>query len=37
MKKNTEEEEILEDEDMMEQIRESEKNIKKGKTREFKY
>ena len=37
MKKKTEEEEILSDKDMMEQIRESEKNIKKGKTKEFIY
>ena len=32
-----EEKEILEDEDMMSQLRESKKNIKKGKTWEFKY
>ena len=32
-----EEREILEDEDMMSQLRESKKNIKKGKTWEFKY
>jgi len=32
-----EEKEILEDEDLMAQIRESEKNIKKGKIKEFKY
>ncbi len=37
MKKMTEEEEILADEDMMEQLRESEKNRKKGKTWELKY
>lgn len=33
----TEEEEILNDKDMMEQLKESEKNRKKGKTWEFKY
>ena len=32
-----EEKEIVEDKDMMSQIIESEKNIKKGKIREFKY
>lgn len=32
-----EEKEILEDEDMMSQIRESKKNIKKGNVWEFKY
>ncbi len=37
MKKMTEEEEILNDKDMMEQLKESEKNRKKGKTWEFKY
>ena len=37
MKKMTEEEEILNDKDMMEQLKESKKNRKKGKTWEFKY
>lgn len=32
-----EEKEILEDKDLMAQIRASEKNIKKGKVKEFKY
>lgn len=32
-----EEQEILNDKDLMAQIRESEKNIKKGKIKEFKY
>lgn len=32
-----EEKEILEDKDMMAQLRESKKNIKKGKIKEFKY
>ncbi len=32
-----EEKEILNDSNMMSQIKESEKNIKKGKTKEFKY
>ena len=32
-----EEKEILEDKDLMSQIRLSEKNIKKGKIKEFKY
>jgi hypothetical protein len=32
-----EEQEILEDKELMSQIKSSEKNIKKGKTREFRY
>jgi hypothetical protein len=37
MKKNLEEKEIIEDEDLMSQIIASEKNVKKGKIKEFEY
>jgi len=37
MTRRLEEKEILEDKDLMNQIRASEKNIKAGKIKEFKY